>query len=311
VRELVKLFYVTDIHGSDICFRKMFSAIREYRVDVALLLGDLSGKVTIPIQKENETYTATVLGVDRVARNATELAELEKKIANLGYYSYVATRQEVEEFRSNPEKNDELFQNLIVQRLQQWMQVADEKLRDSKVRMYMGAGNDDPFAVDSVLDGSDRVTNMNERLVNIEDYEVITTAFSNPTPWNTPRECSEEELGKKIDVLASKITLMENAIFNFHVPPYGTLLDVAPELKDLQPVVGSMINVGSRAVAKSIEKYQPLMGLHGHIHESKAAQKIGRSLCLNPGSEYGEGVLRGVTVTLEKGKIKNYIFTSG
>jgi Icc-related predicted phosphoesterase len=307
----VKLFYVTDIHGSEICFRKMFSAIREYRVDVALLLGDLSGKVTIPIQKQSETYTATVLGADQVARNATELAELEKKIANLGYYSYVATRQEAEEIRNNPEKNDELFQRLIIERLQRWMKVADEKLRDSKVQMYIGAGNDDPFAIDPVLDGSDRVTNINERLVNIENYEVITTAFSNPTPWNTPRECSEEELGRKIDVLASKITFMENAIFNFHVPPYGTLLDVAPELKDLQPVAGSMINVGSTSVAKSIEKYQPLMGLHGHIHESKAAQRIGRSLCLNPGSEYGEGVLRGVTVNLEKGKIKNYIFTSG
>jgi len=307
----VKLFYVTDIHGSEICFRKMFSAIREYRVDVALLLGDLSGKVTIPIQKENETYTATFLGADQVARNATELAELEKKIANLGYYSYVATRQEAEEIRNNPEKNDELFQRLIIERLQRWMKVADEKLRDSKVQMYIGAGNDDPFAIDPVLDSSGRITNMNERLVKIENYEVITTAFSNPTPWNTPRECSEEDLGRKIDALASKITLMENAIFNFHVPPYGTLLDVAPELKDLQPVVGSMINVGSTAVAKSIEKYQPLMGLHGHIHESKAVQRIGRSLCLNPGSEYGEGVLRGVTVTLEKGKIKNYIFTSG
>lgn len=307
----VRLFYVTDIHGSEVCFRKLFSAIREYHVNVALLLGDLSGKVTIPIQKENETYNATVLGADVTVRNATELADLEKKIANLGFYSYVATRQEVEEFSTNPEKNDELFQRLIIERLQRWMQVAEEKLRGSEVEMYIGAGNDDPFSVDPVLDSSDRIRNMNERLVKIDDYEVITTAFSNPTPWSTPRECSEEELGNKIELLASKITLMENAIFNFHVPPYGTLLDVAPELKDMQPVAGSMVNVGSTAVAKAIEKYQPLIGLHGHIHESKAAQKLGRTLCMNPGSEYGEGILRGVIANLEKGKVKNYIFTSG
>jgi Icc-related predicted phosphoesterase len=307
----MKLFYVTDIHGAEICFRKFFTAIREYKIDVALLLGDLSGKVTVPIQKKEDTYTCTVLGSDLVARNATELADLQAKIANIGYYSYLASPQEVEEVYKNPEKNDELFQKLIIERLQHWMQVADEKLRSSKVQVYIGAGNDDPFSIDPVLDSSDRIRNMNERLVKIEDYEVITTAFSNPTPWNTPRECSEEELGSKIELLASKITLMENAIFNFHVPPYGTLLDVAPELKDLQPVAGSMVNVGSTAVAKAIEKYQPLIGLHGHIHESKAAQKLGRTLCMNPGSEYGEGILRGVIVNLEKGKVKNYIFTSG
>jgi len=307
----MKLFYVTDIHGAEICFRKFFAAIREYKIDVALLLCDLSGKVTVPIQKKDETYTCKVLGSDLVARNATELADLQAKIANIGYYSYVASPQEVEEVYKNPEKNDELFQKLIIERLQRWMQVADEKLRGSKVKVYIGAGNDDPFAIDPVLDRSDRVTNMNERLINIEGYEVITTAFSNPTPWNTPRECSEGELGKKIEELASKVTRMETAIFNFHVPPYGSLLDNAPELKDLQPVAGSVVNVGSTAVAEAIEKHQPLLGLHGHIHESKAAQKIGRTLCVNPGSEYSDGILRGVAVNLENGRIKNYIFTSG
>lgn len=307
----MKLFYVTDIHGAEVCFRKFFAAIREYKVDVALLLGDLSGKVTVPIQKNRDTYTCTLLGSNIVARNETELAKVEMRIANLGYYSYVASPGEVEELYQNPEKNDEVFQKLIIERLQRWMQVADEKVRESKARLYIGAGNDDPFPIDPVLDSSERVTNMNERLVDIDGYEVITTAFSNPTPWNTPRECSEEELGNKIEELAKLITKMETAIFNFHVPPYGTLLDNAPELRDLQPVAGSFINVGSTAVTKAIEKHQPLLGLHGHIHESKAAQKIGRTLCVNPGSEYSDGILHGVTVTLENGKIKNYIFTSG
>lgn len=307
----MKLFYVTDIHGAEICFRKFLAAIREYKVDVALLLGDLSGKVTIPIQEKDQAYTCTLLGSELVARNAGELAELQAKVANLGYYSYVASRREIEELYHSPEKNDELFQKLIIERLQHWMQVADEKVRESKAKLYIGAGNDDPFAIDPLLDSSERVTNMNERLVDIDGYEVITTAFSNPTPWNTPRECSEEDLCNKIEELANKITKMETAIFNFHVPPYGTLLDNAPELKDLQPVVGSVTNVGSTAVAEAIKKYQPLLGLHGHIHESKAAQKIGRTLCVNPGSEYSDGILRGVTVNLDNGKIKNYIFTSG
>ena len=49
-----------------------------------------------------------------------------------------------------------------------------------------------------------------------------------------------------------------------------------------------MIHAGSTAVRASIEKHQPLVGLHGHIHESKGFVTLGRTLCLNPGSEYGK-----------------------
>jgi hypothetical protein len=307
----MKLLFVTDIHGSEVCFRKFLSAIREYRADVALLVGDLSGKVTVPIQQKDETYTCFLMGEELVAKNTAELAEIEKRIANIGYYSYVGSQPEIDGLQKNPEKGDEIFQKLITDRLSRWMKLADEKLRESAAKVYIGVGNDDPFIIDSVLDRSERMTSLTERVVDIGGYEVVTTAFSNPTPWNTPRECSEEELRSKINQLASKVKRMETAIFNFHVPPYGSLLDVAPELKDMEPQAGSASNVGSTAVAELISKYQPLLGLHGHIHESKAAQKIGRTLCVNPGSEYSEGILRGVLLNLENGRIGNYIFTSG
>ncbi len=141
---------------------------------------------------------------------------------------------------------------------------------------------------------------------------MISLSWSNPTPWDTPRECGEEELEKKIDGLASQIEDMKSAIFNFHVPPHGTALDEAPALsKDLVPSVGKTVSAGSKAVLNVIRKYQPLLGLHGHIHESRGVQKIGRTVCMNPGSEYTEGILRGVIVFLEKKKIKDFMFTSG
>jgi Icc-related predicted phosphoesterase len=307
----MKLLFVTDIHGSEVCFRKFFSAVREYRADVALLVGDLSGKVMVPIKQKDQTYTCSLMGEELVAKNKAELADMEKRIANVGYYSYVGSQTEIDGLQNNPEKGDEVFQKLIIDRLGRWMKLADEKLRDSVANVYIGVGNDDPFIIDSVLNRSERMRNLTERVVDIGGYEVVTTAFSNPTPWNTPRECSEEELRSRIDQLASKVKKMDIAIFNFHVPPYGSLLDVAPELKDMEPQAGSASNVGSTAVAESIKKYQPLLGLHGHIHESKAAQKLGRTLCVNPGSEYSEGILRGIILTLENGRVKNYIFTSG
>jgi len=307
----MKLLFVTDIHGSEVCFRKFFSAVREYRADVALLVGDLSGKVMAPIKQDDQTYTCSLMGEELIAKNKAELAEMEKRIANVGYYSYVGSQTEIDALQNNPEKGDEVFQKLIIDRLGGWMKLADEKLRASVAKVYIGVGNDDPFIIDSVLDRSERMANLTERVVDIDGYEVVTTAFSNPTPWNTPRECSEDELRSKIDQLAGRVKRMETAIFNFHVPPYGSLLDVAPELKDMEPQAGSASNVGSTAVAESIKKYQPLLGLHGHIHESKAAQKLGRTLCVNPGSEYSEGILRGIILTLENGRVKNYIFTSG
>jgi len=274
-------------------------------------MGDLSGKAIIPLHEEQGRYTCTLLGAEMVARNDQELAKLERKIANMGFYSHVASRREIEELERDPKRNDELFQRLIVERLRCWMDIADERLRDLQAKMYIGAGNDDPFAIDPILDSSEHVINLNERLVAIDGYEVVTTAFSNPTPWSTPRECSEGELRSKIEQLVSKVDRIDQAVFNFHVPPYGTLLDLAPELKDLQPQAGATSNVGSTAVAETIREHQPLLGLHGHIHESRAAQKLGRTLCVNPGSEYSEEILRGVQVILEKEKVKSYIFTSG
>jgi len=106
-------------------------------------------------------------------------------------------------------------------------------------------------------------------------------------PSASARECSEEELAKRIEELVSGIENMETAIFNFHAPPYASGLDEAPELsKDLDVKYAGkvLVPVGSTAVKEAIEKYQPLLGLHGHIHESRAVTNIGRTLCVNPGA---------------------------
>ena len=102
-----------------------------------------------------------------------------------------------------------------------------------------------------------------------------------------------------------------------HVPPYDSGIDSAPELdENMRPKLGPggqvMITpVGSTAVRKAIESYQPMLSLHGHVHEARGFVKIGKTLCLNPGSEYLEGILRGVLIQIDKGKVRDFIFTSG
>jgi hypothetical protein len=169
-----------------------------------------------------------------------------------------------------------------------------------------------------VLKGSSTILYPEDQVVSIdENHEMITTAWTNPTPWNSPRETTEEDLAKRIEQMTSKVQRMETCIFNLHCPPHDTPLDSAPELDEtLKPKVKggggiSMVHVGSKSVKAAIEKCQPLLGIHGHIHESRGFVKIGRTLCINPGSEYGEGILRGALINLDEKKVKSYLLTQG
>jgi Icc-related predicted phosphoesterase len=200
----------------------------------------------------------------------------------------------------------------MLQRLKEWIALADERLKGTAYKVYMAPGNDDYFEVDKIIEDSAAIVNCNNKNVMLGEHEMITFSYTNPTPWDTPREKPDEELEPMLEELIATVKDKSNAVFNFHVPPYGFALDLAPELdKNLTQAADRKIHVGSRAVAKMIEKYQPLLGLHGHIHESRGVQKIRKTTIINPGSEYSEGILKGVVVILEKGKVKDYIFTNG
>jgi Icc-related predicted phosphoesterase len=176
----------------------------------------------------------------------------------------------------------------------------------------MCPGNDDWFVIDDMIDNAKLVHPCDKRVVEIENHEMVTSSYSNPTPWQTPREMSEEDLETHLRGLTSQIKNQETAIYNFHVPPYGYSLDLCPKLdENLTMAAEEKIHAGSLGAKKLIEENQPLLGLFGHIHESRGAQKAGRTLLINPGSEYSEGILKGVIVMLDKKKVKDYVFTSG
>jgi Icc-related predicted phosphoesterase len=310
---MIKIFFVTDIHGSNLCYRKYLNALKVYNVDVGILLGDLTGKVLIPlVEKAGGGWETTLMGTHLDISTHDELEKLKKTIEMMGYYWVHQTPEEFRIYKSDPQKVDALFKQLMMSRLQEWIALADERLAGSKFKVYMAPGNDDHFEVDQIIEDSKVIVNCNNKNVMVGDHEMITFSWANPTPWNTPREKTDEELEPMLEELVAMVKDKSNAIFNFHAPPYGFALDLAPELtKDLIQAADRKIHVGSHAVAKMIEKYQPLIGLHGHIHESRGAQKIKRTLIVNPGSEYSEGILKGAMIVLEKGKVKDYVFTSG
>ncbi len=309
----IRIFFACDIHGSNVCYRKFLNALKAYNVDTGILLGDLTGKMLIPlVERPGGGWTTTFMGHSLEITSQEQLDTLKRTIEMVGYYWIHQSRDEFREYQAGGRKLDELFKQLIFERLGQWMALADERLAGTSYKVYMAPGNDDPLEVDGVIESSTTIVNCNDRCVMVGDHEMVTSSWTNPTPWNTPREKPDDLLEPMLIALIGRVHNLPAAIFNFHAPPYGFALDLAPEMSsDLVQAADRKIHAGSHAVTRMIQKYQPLLGLHGHIHESRGVQKFGRTTIINPGSEYSEGILKGVVITLEKGKVLDYVFTSG
>jgi Icc-related predicted phosphoesterase len=313
---MTRLFFCTDLHGSEICFRKFLHAGGAYEAGVVIMGGDCTGKMIIPVVGNGSGHYRCEWAGETVEIDSPEkLAEQEKMIKNNGFYPVRLSEEEISALDRNPDRVSKLFTETMVSTLKGWTELAAERLADSGIKVIITPGNDDEFAVDDVLVASTFIEAAEGRVVRIDDeHEMLSVGWANPTPWDTPRECGEEELAEKIRVLADRVERMETAIFNIHVPPYGTGLDVAPELEEGNRVKrGGTIQaaVGSTAVRDAILEYQPLLSLHGHIHESRGMQKLGRTISINPGSAYSDWTLQGVIVDLEGDSVNRYVPTTG
>jgi Icc-related predicted phosphoesterase len=298
-----KILFATDVHGGETFFGKILSVAKNFKVNILLISGDLTGKAIVPIVKNDEgRYFTTFFGVNYNVGD-DKLPELENKIRKVGYYSFRCSLKEYEAFKAEPKKVDELFRKLIQDTLYNWAEKIEATL-PADMRVIMNPGNDDDFAVDEVLKKSKRLEYTLERTVDLDDlHQMASCEWVNPTPWNSPRECSEEDLEKRLRREMKRVSDMSNLICDIHAPPYDTPLDLAPKLnKDLQPktFIGQPVydHVGSKSVRKILKEYQPLLGLHGHIHESASKCNIGRTICVNPGSEYNEGIMHAYLITL-------------
>jgi Icc-related predicted phosphoesterase len=311
----LKLFFATDIHGSDKCWMKFINSANFYGVKVLVLGGDLTAKGLVALVRQPDgAYTTSFRGKEFRVKEGSELEDLEKRIRWTGLYTYRATPEEVKELDSE-EHRTKLINHLGEESLKRWMSIADQRLRGTDIKLFLTGGNDDEFGIDAILKKTDSVIYSEGQVLSIdESHEMISTGYGNVTPWHCPRDIPEEELGQKIDDMATKVQNIQNCIFNIHVPPYDSRLDDAPELDEklqIKYAGTKLVPVGSTAVRRNIEKYQPLLGLHGHIHESKGHCKIGRTVCLNPGSTYTDGVLQGLVVEIDSKGVKTFTPTSG
>jgi Icc-related predicted phosphoesterase len=317
--ETLTLYFATDLHASEVCFRKFVAAAAFYKADLLVLGGDLTGKLVTPIVDRGDgTWDVELHGEARTI-SGDGLEELERRLADQGVYTSRMDRDRHAELGDDPGKVDALFKELMLERLASWIDHAHAKLGETGVRIITAPGNDDPYEIDDLIRerGGERVLLMEGEVTEIAPgHELLSTGWSNHTPWNTHREFDEPRIREHIDAMAGRLEHPETAIFNIHVPPYDTTLDTAPMLDEDFAVQTSMGNalmqpVGSTAVREALEAHQPLASLHGHVHESGGTVRIGRTVAINAGSEYSDGILHGVLLTVGGGRLVRYQATTG
>jgi uncharacterized protein len=321
--EPTRLFYACDIHGSEPTYRKFLNAAKFYDVDALVFGGDLMGKLLVPIVSDaGGVWRAGLHEQKHVLTTPEELAEFKKSLDTLGFYWFECDSDEYRWYEGHQDRIDQKFDELAKARLADWVELAENRLAGTHVRVFLCGGNDDTEKVLSALDevSLDRVVNCENRIVPLDDHHSLATiGYSTPTPWDTPRERTDEQIGELIEKLMVDVPDPSRCVFNFHCPPLDSSLDTClkldasvwpptPVIENGQPVY---YGAGSQAVGDALDAYQPTVGLHGHIHESRGATKFGRTLALNPGSEYGEGVLRGLIVAIKGGEVIGHQFTSG
>jgi hypothetical protein len=312
----MRIFFATDIHGSDVCWRKFLNAGAFHKADVLVMGGDMTGKAMVPITVSNGSWRVTLQEQEHVLSTEKEVAAMEKRIRDRGYYPIRLTPDEFVAWDADPTLVDARFKAEMLGQVERWMALADERLAGKGIRCIVSPANDDIFEVDPIIDAAKLVDLGESNLIDLDGFSLVSTGWANPTPWNTFRELPEDELRARIDALVATVPDRQRSIFNFHAPPYGSNLDNAPKIgADMRYVSGgqALIPVGSHAIRDAILEYGPTLSLHGHIHEGRGAVKLGRTLAVNPGSTYEDGVLQAAIVELDakKAEVKRYLLING
>jgi uncharacterized protein len=322
-----RVFFASDIHGSEVTFRKFVAAASFYGTDALVFGGDLMGKAFVPIVLDaGVRYRAHFGGEDRVLDH-DGLGPFVREVERAGFYSKVMDRDEYDSASADPLAQRGLFVDAARGRLSAWMAYAEDRLAGSGVRVYLTGGNDDEPGVLEVLDthAGDVAVACEGRLVELDDeHTMITVGWSTPTPWDTPREASEERMAAMIETEVARVPDVSRCVFNLHAPPKDTPIDTCLKLESTARLgPGELpradrsggrfhyVGGGSAAVRDAIKRYQPAVALHGHVHESGGRFRLGRTQCFNPGSEYVQGTLRGWIVSLRGGRLAAYQHTSG
>ncbi|MFJ7726745.1 hypothetical protein ACIQXV_11325 [Neobacillus sp. NPDC097160] len=310
----MKIFYAGDLHGGETAFRKFTNAGKFYHADIVIYGGDFTGKMVVPIVENSGVYTCRYYGSTVKVKKAKELPDLERNLRDAGFYPFIVSAEELN--RLNENDAERIIKEQQINVFRQWIKLADERFKTAGIPCIMIPGSVDDFYLDELLNAGSYVQNGDGKIIEVDGFEILSVGGGKSSVFKYPREFSEVELAEKIGNLAVKVKDLNKCIFNIHIPPYNTDLDQGTLYDDeLKPVLDgdslATAPTGSQAVREAIEKYQPLLSLHGHVHESRGVTTLGRTICINTGTDYDQGLLRGALVDVStEGKV-SYTLTAG
>lgn len=313
----IRLLQAADFHGSNAAFRKFLSAVKQHGAQHAIITGDLTGKAIVPIIRENGRYVGWLFGNREVLETEAELARFQQKVGDCGMYDYVCDAAEASALEADPDALHALFVDRMNARLTEWLDFAGNYLAPLGVPLWVIPGNDDDRSVDPILDTATYARNVDHTVVELDEFhELVSLGDTSMTPWECPRDYPESHMVPTVKGLFEQVHNPARAIVNMHCPPRDTPIDQAPSLNaklEIEFEGGQVVmtSAGSAAIRAGLEQLQPLLSLHGHIHEARGTARIGRTLCLNPGSEYAEGIMKAAIVNLEPDRVKGYLLISG
>ncbi|MCH4816536.1 MAG: phosphoesterase [Saccharolobus sp.] len=275
-----KIGFFTDVHGSEYSFKRSLNITKARKVDFLIVSGGLMAKEILFVEDTGGKYFLNGKKVN--------LNNLNEEALRSGKYIVVDKKEVIEDIKSDKSKLEKVISEKVTEQMSRWVKIADEVFRLE--RIFWSAGHGDIPQLDSILKNFGGKL-INENVINIEEIQIVSLGYGSPM-GNSYREIPDSELyikGKSLLKDADK----ERLIMNFHMPPLNTKLDNAK--------VGlRKSHVGSKAVLDLITEFQPLISLHGHVHESTSMDKIGETIALNPGSLYQLGDPSIVTFEVHK-----------
>jgi Icc-related predicted phosphoesterase len=190
----LRLYYASDIHGTEVLWRKFLHAPRVYEAPVIVMGGDVTGKAVIPLVEASDgVVTAELFGQPERAATPEERAELEHRIRSNGMYPHLMTADEVQRVAAlSVEAREAWFAEVMLVTFDRWLALAEERLEDPSVRCFVMPGNDDPPGVDDAIERATRVEACDERIIELGGYSMISLGYSNITPFDSPRELEED-----------------------------------------------------------------------------------------------------------------------
>lgn len=314
--DLLKIWFSTDIHGSNACFRKFLKLLDVQKPmmkpNIMIIGGDITGKELVPIRREKTYGGCRYEYIDRDG-NTKKISEknLDEELEFLrdgGRYPIICDKTEYQRLEFNPTLKDKKLDEERKKRVEEWMDLLNEKVKNHPdVQIFINCGNDDPLFVDHLLGAF-----LPEgKVITIKDnVKLLSLGYSNLTPWECPRDVDEQVIRQKIAEMTEQISIDDILIFNFHCPPFNTDLDEVYEIDQNYQRRGYKKHVGSSSIREAIEQFKPILSLHGHIHEAKFSERIGSTKCVNPGSNYQNGILQGAYFIISDGKIVREILVN-